>query len=146
MLIQAITPVNFSSQHKRTDIGPLNHDKHRGILLHPTIAITPERLCLGIIDFELPTRNKNEQRRVKQAIHVRKVRLSSPDRKRKRTKYQIVETQVVIATEINAPSNQTSLEWILLINVPIDNVIDAQKIVKWYLCRWQKFLLQIIYF
>lgn len=50
MLIQDTTTLNYSGQHKRTDIGPLNHDKHQGILLHPTIAVTPERLCLGVID------------------------------------------------------------------------------------------------
>ena len=50
LLIQDTTTLNFSGQHEREDIGPINHDKHRGILLHPTIAVTPERLCLGIID------------------------------------------------------------------------------------------------
>jgi IS4 transposase len=255
LLIQDTTTLNFSGQHKRTDIGPLNHDKHRGILLHPTIAVTPERLCLGVIDtyhwareelhqwesreeknrenhkiplkekesykwlisyrkaqeiaalaphtqivtvadregdlydlyheaytsqqtssaywliramanrrlldnhnnlqslklieavkstqpigvidFELPARNKNERRRVKQALYVGKVRLSPPDRKRKKTKYQIVETQVVIATEIDVPPEQEPLEWILLTNIAIDNANNAQEIVKWYLCRWQ---------
>jgi len=50
LLIQDTPTLNFSGQHNRTDIGPINHDKHRGLLLHPTIAVTPERLCLGIID------------------------------------------------------------------------------------------------
>jgi hypothetical protein len=50
LLVQDTTTLNFSGQHKRADIGPINHDKHRGILLHPTIAVTPEHLCLGVID------------------------------------------------------------------------------------------------
>lgn len=50
LLIQDTTTLNFSGQHNRTDIGPINHDKHRGILLHSTIAVTPDRLCLGVID------------------------------------------------------------------------------------------------
>ena len=50
LLIQDTTTLNFSGQHQRADIGPLNNDKHRGLLLHPTIAVTPERLCLGVID------------------------------------------------------------------------------------------------
>lgn len=255
LLVQDTTTLNFSGQHKRTDIGPINHDKHRGILLHPTIAVTPERLCLGVIDtyhwareelhhwesreeknrenhkvplkekesykwlisykkaqeiamlapdtrivtvadregdlydlyheafkstqtssaywliramanrrlldkdnnlqtlkliekvkstkpigiieFELPTRNKSERRQVKQAIYVDRVRLSPPDRKRKRTRYEIVETNVVIATEIDTPPGHSPLEWILLTNVPINNTISAHEIVKWYLCRWQ---------
>lgn len=40
LLIQDTTTLNFSGQSCRTDIGPINHDKHKGILLHPTIAVT----------------------------------------------------------------------------------------------------------
>src|SRR3990167_589892 len=255
LLIQDTTTLNFSGQHKRTDIGPLNHEKHKGILLHPTIAVTPDRLCLGVIDtyhwareelhhwknrkeksreshkiplkekesykwlvnyrkaqeiahlapntkivtvadregdlydlyheaytsqqktsaywliramtnrrlleaednlrthklietvkgtkpigiieFELPARNKSKRRQVKQAIYLDKVRLSPPDRKRRRTRYQIVETNVVIATEIDPPPDQPPLEWVLLTNVSIDNAISGYEIVRWYLCRWQ---------
>lgn len=255
LLIQDTTTLNFSGQRQRTDIGPLNHEKHRGVLLHPTIAVTPERLCLGVIDtyhwardelhqwenrkeknrenhkiplkekesykwllsyrkaqeiaalapdtqiitvtdregdlyelyheaytsqqassanwliramanrrlldagnnlqslklietvknttpigtieFELPARNKDKRRCVKQIIYTGKVRLSPPDRKRKKTKYQIVETNVVIATETNVPAGQEPLEWILLTSVTIDTAQDAQEIVQWYLCRWQ---------
>jgi hypothetical protein len=255
LLIQDTTTLNFSGQHNRTDIGPINHDKHKGILLHPTIAVTPERLCLGVIDtyhwareelhhwesrkeksrenhktplnekesykwllgyqkaqeiadltpntkiimvsdregdlydlyheayvsqqknsaywlvramsnrrlldeennlknlklletvkstkpigmieFELPARNKSERRQVKQVIYVDKVRLSPPDRKRKRTCYEIVETHVVIAAEIDPPIGQTPLEWVLLTNVPIYDATSGYEIVKWYLCRWQ---------
>jgi IS4 transposase len=255
LLIQDTTTLNFSGQHARADIGPLNHEKHKGILLHPTIAVTPQRVCLGVIDtyhwareelhrwesreeknrknhkiplkekesykwlmsyhkaqeianlapntkiitvadregdlydlyheaytsqqstsaywliramanrrlldgndnlktlklietvkntkpigiieFELPARNKSARRQVRQAIYVDKVRLSPPDRKRKTTRYQIVETNVVIATEIAPPANQTPLEWILLTNVPIETAIKGYEIVKWYLCRWQ---------
>lgn len=255
LLIQDTTTLNFSEQTQRTDIGPLNHDKHRGILLHPTIAVTPERLCLGVVDtyhwsrdalnhwkdrkeknrenhyvafedkesykwiigyrraqeiasaaeatrivtvcdregdlyelyheaytssqssaaywlvrasnnrrlldaednlqelkvietvkntqpiglleFELPGRNSSQRRRVKQAIHVAKVRLSPPDRKRKKTNYEIVEVNVVIATEIDPLPDQRPVEWILLTNVPLDSEVSAYDIVKWYLCRWQ---------
>jgi hypothetical protein len=92
---------------------------------------------IGIIKFELPARNKSERRQVKQEIYVDRVRLSPPDRKRKRTRYEIVETNVVIATEIDTPPGQSPLEWILLTNVPTNNTINAHEIVKWYLCRWQ---------
>jgi hypothetical protein len=255
LLIQDTTTLNFSKQFNRTDIGPINHDKHRGILLHPTIAVTPERVCLGVIDnyhwarkelhqwesrkeknrtnlkipleekesykwilsyrkaqeiaslapntqvvtiadregdiydlyheasknqsfssakwliramtnrrllddqdnlrslklietakntkpigvveFELPGRNKSLRRKVKQEIYVCKVRLCPPDRKRKKTKYDVVETNVVIACEIDTPEDQTPLEWILLTNVSINKAEEGFEIVKWYLCRWQ---------
>ena len=31
----------------------------------------------------------------------------------------------------------TPLEWILLTNVPINDITSGHEIVKWYLCRWQ---------
>lgn len=255
LLIQDTTTLNFTGQQKRADIGPLNHEKHKGILLHPTIAVTPERLCLGVIDtyhwareelhhwksreeknrenhkiplkdkesykwlmsyqkaqeiaslapdtqivtiadregdlydlyheaytsqqiysaywlvramanrrlldadnnlqtlklvetvkntqpigvieFELPSRNSNKNHQIKQYIYTSKVRLCPPDRKRKTTRYKIFETQVVIATEINPPAGQLPVEWILLTNVPVETAESASELVKWYLCRWQ---------
>jgi hypothetical protein len=254
LLLQDTTTLNFTGQKQRTDIGPLNHEKHRGLLLHPTLAVTPERLCLGIIDtyhwareqlhhksrqeknrinhtipleekesyrwiegyrkaaliakqipetmivsvsdregdlydlyheaqfstenykaywlirasanrrllddanelrqqklietvksasplgfveFDLPARGNQKQRRIKQALYASSVKLSPPDRKRKRTRYNVVETNVVIASEIDPPPGETPIEWILLTNVPIKTAEDAQAVLQWYLCRWQ---------
>ena len=50
LLIQDTTHLNYSTQYQRKDIGPLIHNNYRGILLHPTISVTPEGLCLGVID------------------------------------------------------------------------------------------------
>jgi hypothetical protein len=90
---------------------------------------------IAVIDFELPKRNKMGNRQVKQEIRIDTVKLSPPNRKKVLS--QIIETNVVIATEIDPPQGQQALEWILLTNVPIDNADRAYEIVKWYLCRWQ---------
>lgn len=108
-------------------------DNLQSLKLIETIKGAPP---VGIIEFEWPGRNKSEQRCVKQAIYIGKVRLSPPDRKRKKTRYEIVETHVVIASEIDAPKNQTPLEWILLTNVAVDDAVSGYEMVKWYLCRW----------
>jgi len=50
LLIQDTTHLNYSLQYQREDIGPLIHNNYRGLLLHPTIAVTPHGLCLGVID------------------------------------------------------------------------------------------------
>jgi hypothetical protein len=251
LLIQDTTTLNFSGQHNKQDIGPINHFNHQGLLLHPTIAVTPERLCLGVIDdyhwarsqgglahrrienykipikekesnrwlmgynkaqeianllpntriisiadregdlyelyheahtkeqtpsaywlirakanrrildennkrkdkklieavkdtspigiieFVSPGRNKDKERLVRQEIYVAKIRLKPPYKRGRIFGLNTVETNVVIASEIDVPSNQKPVEWILLTNVPIENAIDAHQIVKWYLCRWQ---------
>ena len=112
-------------------------DEEGNLKTHKLIETVKSTSPIGTIEFELPGRNKTECRKVKQAIYVYKVILCPPDRKRKKTRYQNVETNVVIATEIDPPDNESPLEWILLTNVSIDNAASGYEIVKWYLCRWQ---------
>lgn len=50
LLVQDTTQLNYSGQKQKSGIGPLNRDNHRGILLHPTIAVTDGGLCLGVLD------------------------------------------------------------------------------------------------
>lgn len=58
LLIQDTTTLNYSGQKERQDLGPIQQDNVRGIFLHPTLAITPNRECLGIIDYEQWARKK----------------------------------------------------------------------------------------
>lgn len=58
LLIQDTTTLNYSGQKARQDTGPIQQDNVRGIFLHPTFAITPQRECLGIIDYEQWAREK----------------------------------------------------------------------------------------
>jgi len=37
-------------------LGPLNYESRRGMYLHPTLAITPERVPLGLLDLYSFTR------------------------------------------------------------------------------------------
>ena len=50
LLLQDTTQLNYSTQHQKQGIGQLKNKHHRGILLHSTVAVTPERLCLGVVD------------------------------------------------------------------------------------------------
>jgi len=52
LLVQDTTVLNYTGQKQRSNSGPTVRDKTRGIFLHLTVALTPERLCLGIIDYE----------------------------------------------------------------------------------------------
>ncbi len=58
LLIQDTTSLNYSGQTKREDTGPLQQDNVRGIYLHPTFVMTPNRECLGVIDYEQWARTK----------------------------------------------------------------------------------------
>jgi hypothetical protein len=38
--------------------------------------------------------------------------------------------------ELDPPADEEELEWLLLTNVPVENLSDAQTRVDWYECRW----------
>jgi hypothetical protein len=50
LCIQDTTELDFSSKGDIEGLGPLNYESRQGLYLHPTLAVTPERLCLGVID------------------------------------------------------------------------------------------------
>lgn len=49
LCIQDSSELNFNGQQIK-GLGPLSYEAQRGMYLHPTIAVTPERLQLGAID------------------------------------------------------------------------------------------------
>lgn len=49
LLPQDTSEINYSSKTDIDGLGPLKTESHRGFLLHPVLAITPERLCLGAL-------------------------------------------------------------------------------------------------
>ena len=50
LCIQDTTELDYTGKSDIEGLGPLNYETRRGLYLHPTIAVTPERLCLGAID------------------------------------------------------------------------------------------------
>jgi len=49
LCIQDTSELDYSGQEIE-GLGPLNYESRQGLYLHPTLAVTPERLCLGVID------------------------------------------------------------------------------------------------
>jgi hypothetical protein len=49
LIPQDTTVLNFSKQYKRQDAGPTTKDSSLGIYLHTAIAITPDKVCLGVL-------------------------------------------------------------------------------------------------
>jgi hypothetical protein len=51
-----------SKQDKIAGLGPLNDEGRQGLFMHPTVAVTPERLCLGVLSADLRVRQGLGQR------------------------------------------------------------------------------------
>ena len=74
LLVQDTTVLNYTGQKQRSNSGPTVRDETKGILLHPTLAITPERLCLGVIDYEQWFRPELANRTSKERSRINRLR------------------------------------------------------------------------
>ena len=50
LCIQDTTELDYTGKNDIEGLGTLNYENRRGFYLHPTLAVTPQRLPLGIID------------------------------------------------------------------------------------------------
>jgi hypothetical protein len=53
LIPQDTTEIDFSGRKSLTGLGYLGNEKSRGFYLHPNLALTPEKLCLGLIDMQI---------------------------------------------------------------------------------------------
>jgi hypothetical protein len=59
LCLQDTTELNFNGQQAR-GLGPLSYESQRGMYLHPTYAVTPEREPLGVLDAWMWAREKKD--------------------------------------------------------------------------------------
>jgi hypothetical protein len=52
LCVSDTTEVDFSTHPRTAGLGPLSYDFQAGFLLHPVLAVTPDRLCLGVLDAQ----------------------------------------------------------------------------------------------
>lgn len=50
LCVQDTTELDYTSKPKIQGLGPLSYESALGLYIHPTLAMTPDRLCLGIVD------------------------------------------------------------------------------------------------
>jgi hypothetical protein len=50
LLVNDTTELDFSTQPHKQGTGTLTYKNQRGYYLHPTLAYTPEKVCLGVVD------------------------------------------------------------------------------------------------
>ena len=62
LCIQDTTELDFNGQDI-DGLGPLSYDAQRGLYLHPTYAVTPEREPLGTLNVQIWARKKQSERK-----------------------------------------------------------------------------------
>lgn len=60
LCLQDTTELNFNGQ-EIAGLGPLSYDSQRGMSLHPTYAVTPARVALGVVDAWMWAREKKNE-------------------------------------------------------------------------------------
>ncbi|HSU81683.1 MAG TPA: IS4 family transposase [Thermoanaerobaculia bacterium] len=50
LCVQDTTELDFTGRSQLQGLGPLSGKSSLGLHIHPTLAITPDRLCLGVVD------------------------------------------------------------------------------------------------
>ena len=51
LCLEDTSELDFTTKKGIAGLGPLNYESRWGLYLHPTLAVTPERLCLGVLDI-----------------------------------------------------------------------------------------------
>lgn len=51
LCVEDTSELDFTSKPKTEGLGPLNYELTRGLHIHPLLALTPEGLCLGVLDL-----------------------------------------------------------------------------------------------
>ncbi len=60
LAIQDTSTLDYGSRDANTDLGPAGNRYVRGLLLHPTLAVTPEGTPLGILDLQIWSRPEDK--------------------------------------------------------------------------------------
>jgi hypothetical protein len=119
------------------------HDRRTadGHKLWTAVEASPE---LGRIEFALPAARPAQGaaapaaagrgRRITQSLRAVRVTLMPPQ---EHAHQAPVEVTAILAREEDPALGQTPIEWLLLTNLPVESLEQAQEKLSWYLCRWQ---------
>jgi len=50
LCVQDTSELDYTGKNDIQGLGPLNYESRQGLYIHPTLAVTPDKLCLGILD------------------------------------------------------------------------------------------------
>lgn len=67
LCLQDTTELDFTSQPGIAGLGRLSYEAQHGLYLHPTLAVTPEGLALGVVDAWMWARGPKDQPQVKES-------------------------------------------------------------------------------
>ena len=109
------------------------HDRSTfdGQKLWSAVDATPE---LGRVEFDLPASKKRQGRKIVQSLQAARITLMAPQG---HANSPPIAVTALLAREISPPAGETPIEWLLLTNLDVATLDQAEQKLSWYLCRWQ---------
>jgi len=111
-----------------TDTGKQREKKSR---LWSTVEAAPE---LGRIEFKMPSAVKRKGRVVQQSLQAARVTIQPPAEHKEKGPLTLT---AILARELNPPEGEAPIEWMLLTNLEVHTLEQAEEKLSWYLSRWQ---------
>lgn len=108
------------------EAGPWSHRKLEEEMNQAPVVLVRE--------LELQRTPKREARTATVEVRAKRVQLKAPPRKH--TKLPEVEVNVVLVRELNPPSDDEAIEWMLITSLPIDKLEQVLRVVDFYTGRW----------
>lgn len=91
------------------------------------------------ISIDIQVNKETKHRKAELSIAFKKFTLPPPPNRTVRKdseKLYNIELYGIIITEENPPVNHEALEWLLITNIPVNNVEEAIEKMRWYSLRW----------
>lgn len=91
----------------------------------------------GHLTVRIAKNQKQEAREATVSVRFTQVRLKPPWRPNGK-KLPPVTLNAILVREDHPPDDiDEPIEWLLLINLPVNDFEDALQVIQWYCCRWQ---------
>lgn len=112
LLPQDTTELDYTSKRKTKGLGKLSYETQWGMYLHPTIAVTPERVCLGIVNTEMIIRKELRSNKSTELVPIIAYLLDNPS-------YSLLRMGLALAKRLKNPrqsglpiEQKESLRWL----------------------------------
>ena len=168
LLAQDTTELDVTRPEKQmVGAGPLHDEFHIGFHDHAMLAVTPERIPLGVVGAKIwardwdevgsaevlgtwevevkkntpkahTDRKRNQPRSARTAVlTIRATRVTLKGPYRPGGKLADLEINAVLVRETAPPSGEEPIEWLLLTSLPINTWKKVCLVIDYYCCRWQ---------
>jgi hypothetical protein len=107
---------------------------HEAKYLKNAIAEAPVQ---GMIRVELPRADDRPSREATLEIRWATISILPPRNHYESRKFSPLSLQFILAEEVDAPSGQQPVCWLLATTLPVENIEDAAQRLRWYTYRWR---------